>query len=277
MYGTDANEQPQRMRHGYCNETSRHGGVVSKRFTAPDAAARAATEARALRAVYPLVPVPLIKSATDEEITCEFVAGTHGQDLLEPDTAARLLAECGRTLAAIHTVPTAAVEAGPHASGVLVHGDFGPQNVLFDPDSLTVTAVLDWEWAHIGQPVEDLAWCEWIVRTHHADCADALPHLYHGYGMAMPPWPRRQAAMLGKCRAMRQFGARRQDGTATLWQRRLAVTQAWRDLEFVALPHFLLRDGRGQSYELLASGSATTGRPFLPLLGRRVRGPRPPA
>jgi hypothetical protein len=23
--------------------------------------------------------------------------------------------------------------------------------------------VLDWEWAHRGEPVEDLAWCEWIV------------------------------------------------------------------------------------------------------------------
>ncbi|ADD41220.1 phosphotransferase family protein [Stackebrandtia nassauensis] len=229
MYGVDASEQPQRMPHGYCNDTVHHDDAVIKRFTGPDAAARASTEVRALRAAFPTVPVPQVKAASDAEITCEFVPGVHGQDLIGPDTAARLLAECGRVLATIHAVPVAAVQAEPHPAGVLIHGDFGPQNMLFDKETLTVAAVLDWEWAHIGQPLEDLAWCEWIVRSHHADCVDALPHLYHGYGAPMPPWPRRQAAMLGKCRAMRQFGARRQDGSATVWQRRTAITQAWRE------------------------------------------------
>lgn len=230
MYGADASEQPQRMPHGYCNETAHRGDVVVKRFSGPDAAARAATELRALRAAFPTVPVPAVRSATDIELVCEYVVGVHGQDLLEPDTAAKLLAECGRVLAAIHAVPVSKLSGRPHPPGVLVHGDFGPQNLLFDAATVSVAAVLDWEWAHIGQPVEDLAWCEWIVRSHHADCVDALPHLYHGYGAEMPPWRSRQNAMLGKCRAMRRFGARRQDGTATLWQRRTAITQAWRGL-----------------------------------------------
>ncbi|MEQ6903374.1 phosphotransferase family protein [Nocardioides sp. YIM 152588] len=38
----------------------------------------------------------------------------------------------------------------------LVHGDFRLGNVLVAPDG--VTAVLDWELAHLGDPVEDLAW-----------------------------------------------------------------------------------------------------------------------
>ncbi|WP_427925097.1 phosphotransferase family protein [Streptomyces sp. cg40] len=38
----------------------------------------------------------------------------------------------------------------------LVHGDFKTNNLLFGADG-TVT-VLDWELAHIGDPVEDLAW-----------------------------------------------------------------------------------------------------------------------
>lgn len=228
MYGVDASEPPQRMPHGYCNDTVHAGGAVVKRFTGPDAAARASTEVRALRAVLATVPVPALESVSDDEITCAYVPGAHGQDLIGPDTAARLLAECGRVLAAIHTVPLERLRLDAPAAGVLVHGDFGPQNLLFHPKTLAVAAVLDWEWAHVGQPVEDLAWCEWIVRSHHADCVDALPHLYHGYGAAMPPWPRRQAAMLGKCRAMRRFGARRQDGSATLWQQRTAITQAWR-------------------------------------------------
>ena len=61
------------------------------------------------------------------------------------------------------------VEALATAAGdgqVLVHGDYGPQNVLLDPATQEITAVLDWEWAHAGHPVEDIAWCEWIVRMH---------------------------------------------------------------------------------------------------------------
>jgi aminoglycoside phosphotransferase (APT) family kinase protein len=43
---------------------------------------------------------------------------------------------------------------------VVVHGDAGPYNFLIDEDRLT--AVLDWEFAHLGDPAEDLG----IVRTY---------------------------------------------------------------------------------------------------------------
>ena len=39
---------------------------------------------------------------------------------------------------------------------VLVHSDFNPKNILVDPDTLEVTGVLDWEFAHAGYPVTDL-------------------------------------------------------------------------------------------------------------------------
>tara|TARA_R110000824_G_scaffold155226_1_gene327495 strand:- start:44627 stop:45592 length:966 start_codon:yes stop_codon:yes gene_type:complete len=39
----------------------------------------------------------------------------------------------------------------------LVHGDFRSGNFLYSPDG-DITAVLDWEMAHIGDPLEDLAW-----------------------------------------------------------------------------------------------------------------------
>lgn len=38
----------------------------------------------------------------------------------------------------------------------LVHGDYRIGNVLYDEDGLT--AVLDWEGTHLGEPLEDLAW-----------------------------------------------------------------------------------------------------------------------
>ena len=38
----------------------------------------------------------------------------------------------------------------------LVHSDLNPKNLLVDPDTLAVTGVLDWEFAHAGGPATDL-------------------------------------------------------------------------------------------------------------------------
>ncbi|MCW2792078.1 MAG: aminoglycoside phosphotransferase family protein [Nocardioides sp.] len=38
----------------------------------------------------------------------------------------------------------------------LVHSDLNPKNLLVDPESLEVTGVLDWEFAHAGHPFTDL-------------------------------------------------------------------------------------------------------------------------
>lgn len=46
---------------------------------------------------------------------------------------------------------------------VLVHADFKPGNVLLDGDR--VTALLDWELAHLGDPLKDLGWVTQPLRT----------------------------------------------------------------------------------------------------------------
>ncbi|MEP6815358.1 MAG: phosphotransferase, partial [Marmoricola sp.] len=38
----------------------------------------------------------------------------------------------------------------------LVHSDMNPKNLLVDPDTLAVTGLLDWEFAHAGLPYSDL-------------------------------------------------------------------------------------------------------------------------
>jgi len=47
--------------------------------------------------------------------------------------------------------------AAPTAPRV-VHGDFRLGNLIVEPDSGRLAAVLDWELAHLGDPAEDLAW-----------------------------------------------------------------------------------------------------------------------
>ncbi len=103
----------------------------------------------------------------------------------------RLAAQCGRALAAIHRIPRDAapqlehhdqvaqyreildVFGEPHPAFELafrwlaahrppagpttvVHGDFRHGNLIIGPDGLR--AVLDWELAHLGDPMEDVGW-----------------------------------------------------------------------------------------------------------------------
>ena len=114
--------------------------------------------------------------------------------LREPEFAeARraLAAQCGRALAGIHRIPLEAasgleerdqvaqfreildalgqphpafelafrwLEANrpPRRATTVVHGDFRNGNLIVGPDGLS--AVLDWELAHLGDPMEDLGW-----------------------------------------------------------------------------------------------------------------------
>ncbi len=126
----------------------------------------------------------------------EFVDGESiARRILREDTyrtaRSQLAVQCGRALAAIHAIPAEGLdflepvdqlqqyrevldglgdavptfelafrwleERRPPGSGqTVVHGDFRLGNVLVGPDGLR--AVVDWELAHLGDPMEDLSW-----------------------------------------------------------------------------------------------------------------------
>lgn len=54
----------------------------------------------------------------------------------------------------------------PHHDGepVLVQGDTGPGNLLYEDGR--VTAIVDWELAHLGDPMDDIAWLSWRATQH---------------------------------------------------------------------------------------------------------------
>src|SRR6478752_1290036 len=59
-------------------------------------------------------------------------------------------------------------DPGPSDEVTLVHGDFRHGNLIIGPDG--VRAVLDWELAHLGDPMEDLGWvCVNSWRFGNAD------------------------------------------------------------------------------------------------------------
>ena len=220
------------LRHSYTNRTAGDGATVVKRSRGPGAVARSRRERAVLGALAGRLPVPAVLDAQDGRLTMAFLPGIHGQELLETDLAGDVLRACGSMLARIHRIGPGEIAALPGPAGeghVLVHGDYGPNNVLLDPAALAVTAVLDWEWAHAGDRAEDLAWCEWIVRMHHPRRVSLLGEFFGAYGGQVPTWRARQAIMADRCRSLLDFCHRQAPGGPgeTEWARRLAVTEAW--------------------------------------------------
>ncbi|WP_252374992.1 MULTISPECIES: phosphotransferase family protein [unclassified Nonomuraea] len=155
------------------------------------------SEARLMRAAADAgVPVPEIVACGASYLLMTRVPGeTIPRRILRDDAYAtarpRLAAQCGRALAAVHRMPLSSApreEPGdplpswrdlldrlgephpvfelalrrlaadrPPASPVsVVHGDFRNGNLIVGPEG--IRAVLDWELAHAGDPLEDLGW-----------------------------------------------------------------------------------------------------------------------
>jgi aminoglycoside phosphotransferase (APT) family kinase protein len=90
-----------------------------------------------------------------------------------------------------------------------------------------VTGLLDWEFAHAGERIEDLAWAEWIVRMHHTANIDDLESLFVAYG-TRPTWSSRQAAMARHCEELLHFVETQGWPEAMdVWSRRIRTTEAW--------------------------------------------------
>ncbi|MFD9500440.1 phosphotransferase family protein [Streptomyces sp. NPDC060035] len=146
------------LKHGYTNHTLGDGVVVEKAYQGPDAELRRDREYELLTWLQGLLPVPPERAAGAGALTLGFVTGVPGPELLDAGHAAAVLESCGGLLRRIHeTAPSGPAVGEPEAGKVLVHGDFGPHNLLLDPLTFQVTAVVDWEFSHLGNPVEDLA------------------------------------------------------------------------------------------------------------------------
>jgi Ser/Thr protein kinase RdoA (MazF antagonist) len=221
-----------RLAHGYTNDSVRDGTTVTKHYREPGAAERLLREATALQALAGHLPVPelLTTDPVQRTLQTSYLPARHGQELIDAGHAARVLLLCGRLLRQLQSLSPQLLPAGVGVGPVLVHGDFGLQNLLVAPRRWRVAALVDWEWVHHGYPVEDLAWAEWIVRMHHPQATPALSALFRGYG-ERPPWALRHAAMLEQCQWLLARASQQEERLATLWQRRVQATELFADAE----------------------------------------------
>ena len=73
------------------------------------------------------------------------------------------------------------------AKPAVVHGDYRSGNFLFTPEDGKISAILDWEMAHIGDPLEDIAWAidpMWPM-TRHLGLEEGLAIWSAASGMAV--------------------------------------------------------------------------------------------
>ena len=134
-------------------------------------------------------PEPLGVDATGREIL-SFLPGRASNwpwppVLLEPEGARRIGAMLARYHVAVadFDAPRPAIWAhGPQPVGsneIVLHGDFGPHNLIWTGDELT--GVIDFELARPGQPVEDAGFA--VIRT-----AQLRPdEMTRGPGFETPP------------------------------------------------------------------------------------------
>jgi tRNA A-37 threonylcarbamoyl transferase component Bud32 len=221
----------ERLPHGHTNRTRRIGHAIEKRYEGADRSVRAERELSSLSGLSGHFPVPEVVRF-DESIPMLVLAdvpGRHGQALIDQGYSSTVLRLLGISLAALQGLDPALVHGLNGSGDVIVHGDFGPQNTLISLDLIGVSAVLDWELAHMGSPVEDLAWTEWIVRTHHAGSQGDLAELFAGYGRDIS-WSARQSSMVQQCRQYVSYCEESGWETAAAeWRRRTQATERWHE------------------------------------------------
>lgn len=172
------------------------GGVVRKEHRGADGPLRASTAAAAVAhaAGHDLQVPGLVEQQGRVLVTTVVEDAVDGSGLLasSPATVLHAIGSIARRLHALPPPPGFAAPTGGRAAWV--HGDLCPVNLLFGHDHV-LRAVVDWEDSHVGDPLVDLAWSEWLVRTWHRAAVEALPVLYAAYGRTTPTPSARRDAM----------------------------------------------------------------------------------
>ena len=220
----------ERLPHGYTNTTRRlEPNAIEKIYEGPRRWDNARRERACLVRLADTLAVPQIIE-TDEatpRLLMNAISGRHGQELIEEGLASAVLGLVSAALRDLQAIDPGRVPGLAGAGSVIVHGDFGPQNMLFDAGARSVVAILDWESAHLGDPVEDLAWAEWIIRAHHPQAVDRLDQLFGAIDRT-PPWSARHDAMVRQVRDILAYcDASGMEESATVWRQRLSDTESW--------------------------------------------------
>jgi aminoglycoside phosphotransferase (APT) family kinase protein len=194
------------------NDIHWDGEAVVKRITRDDARRRRDVEVAMLTRLAGVVPAPRAFPSDDPRaVRMKYIPGVlaerwvaAGFGSLGVEEAVRrqaiLMRGCGEMLRALHSVDPRSFAGVLSGRGPCVtHADPGPYNVIVDPESGRIRALIDWELARLGDAIDDLALLEWYVRIWWTSPGHVIRQLYDAYG-TLPAWPLRHATMVERCR-----------------------------------------------------------------------------
>lgn len=193
---------------GHVSQTEWHGrSVVEKRFTDP---VRQSAEVIALRALSDRdLPVPELVEVRTGSILMTLMSGER-LDSSSADLRLQRLHASGRLLRRLHEqrppvgLPPAPDDAGiiaryqdaggpplplvvpPTSSSVFCHGDWTDGNLL--AVGTAITAIIDWEAAHAGDPLRELSRAAWGASLKDVRSIDSLVSGYGADPAAVQAW-----------------------------------------------------------------------------------------
>jgi hypothetical protein len=127
------------------------------------------------------LPVPRVLPGTRmDALRLSYVPGLPAMAAIEAGHGSRVLRAMGEAIRAVQRIDPS--RFGTAEAGVVVHGDFAPYNVIVSEDGAEVRAIVDWEAAHVGDSLVDLAWCEWQCQRLFPRHGYALSELFAGFG-----------------------------------------------------------------------------------------------
>jgi Ser/Thr protein kinase RdoA (MazF antagonist) len=205
------------------------GDLVTKTYRGPGAVGRQQREELAIRMLADRLPVATVVESRPGVLVLGLVPGRHGQERIDRGEGGAVMFALGRLLREVQAIHPDFLGEFEGAS-VLVHQDFGPNNVLFSEQGDSIALLADWEWSTVGSAITDLAWAEFIVRMHHEEHQDCLPALFDGYGKR-PPWNERQAAMADRAAAVETWvRSYRGAEAASTWAGRRRTIEQWQEI-----------------------------------------------
>jgi len=105
------------------------------------------------------LPVPrVLQGSRPGELHLAYIDGVRGVEAIDSGAASNLLRQMGSFLRRLHQIDiTSFSDILAGEGSVIVHGDFAHYNCLMSSEDQCLAGMIDWECAHLGGKIEDLA------------------------------------------------------------------------------------------------------------------------
>jgi Phosphotransferase enzyme family len=184
------------------NDLQRAGNSVIKKYLHnPNGQRR---ELFILQSLKSLRIPEILNSDNSNELHLKYIHGLNGKEAIESGYAKEVLLEMGRFLRELQNIEISTVSGQiPGNGSVICHGDFAHYNSILSTDGSNLLTIVDWEACCIGDPVMDIAWCEFQFLRQFPNQKWVLQELFKGFG-STPTFEQRENSIQGRLKYLQK-------------------------------------------------------------------------